>query len=84
MGRAGGRDDLAPRHIAERYGVFTIVVVGESVLAATLAVQRAVDAGDSFEELATIALGGLLVVFAMWWIYFDQPAEHVVNRAGSR
>ena len=38
-------DDLAPDHIAERYGLFTIIVLGESVLAATTAVQAALDAG---------------------------------------
>ncbi|MGH9139289.1 MAG: low temperature requirement protein A, partial [Acidimicrobiales bacterium] len=68
------------RHIAERYGLFTIIVLGESVLAATLAVQQAVDVGDSLGDLATVATGGLLTVFAMWWLYFDQPASRVVER----
>jgi low temperature requirement protein LtrA len=70
-----------PRHIAERYGLFTIIVLGESVLAASFAVQGALDAGDKLAELGAIAFGGLLTVFAMWWVYFDQPAEHVVERA---
>ncbi|MDX6552340.1 MAG: hypothetical protein QOH74_828 [Gaiellales bacterium] len=70
-----------PRHIAERYGLFTIIVLGESVLAASFAVQGALDAGDRLAELGSIAFGGLLTVFAMWWVYFDQPAEHVVERA---
>ncbi|MDX6593506.1 MAG: hypothetical protein QOJ13_2702 [Gaiellales bacterium] len=70
-----------PRHIAERYGLFTIIVLGESVLAASFAVQGALDAGDRLAELGAIAFGGLLIVFAMWWVYFDQPAEHVVERA---
>ena len=34
-----------PRHIAERYGLFTIIVLGESVLAATVAVQVAARRG---------------------------------------
>jgi low temperature requirement protein LtrA len=70
-----------PHHIAERYGLFTIIVLGESVLAATLAVQRALDAGDAVADLAAIAGGALLIVFAVWWIYFDMPAEQVVDRA---
>ncbi|MET9089155.1 low temperature requirement protein A [Streptomyces sp. NPDC004237] len=36
-----------PGHIAERYGLFTLIVLGETVVAATLAVQRAVDRGSS-------------------------------------
>jgi low temperature requirement protein LtrA len=70
-----------PHHIAERYGLFTIIVLGESILAATIAVQTGLDAGDSFAELATVAGGGLLIVFSMWWLYFDMPSEHVVDRA---
>jgi low temperature requirement protein LtrA len=34
-----------PRHIAERYGLFTIILLGEGVLAATNAVQRALTEG---------------------------------------
>ena len=65
-----------PHHIAERYGLFTIIVLGESILAATLAFQEAFDA-DGGEEAALIALAisGLVVVFSMWWLYFDQ-ADH--------
>jgi low temperature requirement protein LtrA len=70
-----------PTHIGERYGLFTIIVLGECVLAATLAVQSALDAGDAVERVARIAAGGLLVIFAMWWAYFDGPRERVVARA---
>ena len=30
-----------PDHIAERYGLLTLIVLGESILAATIAVQSA-------------------------------------------
>jgi low temperature requirement protein LtrA len=73
-----------PGHIVERYGLFTIIVLGESVLAATLAVQTAVDEGQSFVDLASIAAGGLLIVFSMWWIYFELPFGQVVSAARAR
>ena len=38
-----GRTPWHPHHMAERYGLFTIIVLGESVLSATLAVQGALD-----------------------------------------
>ena len=44
--RRAGRTTWHPGHIAERYGLFTIIVLGESVLAATVGVQAALDAGD--------------------------------------
>jgi low temperature requirement protein LtrA len=64
-----------PRHIAERYGLFTIIVLGETVLAATVAVRSALDETDALVALAPIATGGLLIVFAAWWIYFVVPAH---------
>ncbi|MDI5972491.1 low temperature requirement protein A [Streptomyces sp. SL13] len=62
-----------PEHIAERYGLFTLIVLGETVSAATLAVQSALDEHDALDRLLPIAAGGLLIVFAAWWIYFAVP-----------
>ncbi|MFE9022274.1 low temperature requirement protein A [Streptomyces sp. NPDC007808] len=62
-----------PRHIAERYGLFTIIVLGESVAAATIAVKTGIDESDELGELLPIAAGGLLIIFAAWWVYFAVP-----------
>jgi low temperature requirement protein LtrA len=70
-----------PGHIGERYGLFTIIVLGESVLSATVAMQAALDAGGAFSDLVTTAIGGFLIVAGMWWIYFDQPTERLLARA---
>ena len=65
-----------PRHIAERYGLFTLIVLGESVLAATLAVQCGARRRRRRRATSLVIVGGgLLIVFAMWWIYFAKPAE---------
>jgi len=68
-----------PHHIAERYGLFTIIVLGESVLAATRAVQVQVSGGGSLSQLGTVAGGGLLAVFGMWWLYFAIPAHDYLS-----
>ena len=70
-----------PGHIGERYGLFTILVLGESVLSAMVAMQTALDEGGPFRDLLTTAVGGFLVVAAMWWIYFDLPVERLLTRA---
>ncbi|MER7173158.1 low temperature requirement protein A [Streptomyces mesophilus] len=75
-----------PHHIAERYGLFTLIVLGETIAGATVAVQHAVD-GDghgSLDGLVPLAAGGLLIVFCAWWIYFAVPIhEHLAsNRQG--
>ncbi|WP_042431086.1 low temperature requirement protein A [Streptacidiphilus anmyonensis] len=64
-----------PGHIAERYGCFTLIVLGESVSAATIAVQTSVDEHQALRELLPIAAGGLLICFAAWWIYFARSVE---------
>ncbi|GGN62406.1 membrane protein [Streptomyces albiflavescens] len=62
-----------PHHISERYGLFTIIVLGETIAAATVAVKSSVDENDALGELLPIAAGGLLIVFSAWWIYFVVP-----------
>ena len=68
-----------PHHITERYGLLTLIVLGESMLAATLAVQSAVVSGEAHASLTPIIVGGLLTVFAMWWIYFDRPVHDLLT-----
>ncbi|MFD3457549.1 low temperature requirement protein A [Streptomyces sp. NPDC058691] len=69
------RTNWHAHHIAERYGLFTIIVLGESVAAATVAVQSAVDESSVLGDLLPIAVGGLLIVFSAYWIYFAVPVH---------
>ncbi|WP_031069925.1 low temperature requirement protein A, partial [Streptomyces sp. NRRL WC-3742] len=64
-----------PHHIAERYGLFTLIVLGETVAAATVAVQSAVDEHEELGRLVPVAVGGLLICFAAWWIYFARSVH---------
>ncbi|WP_419994690.1 low temperature requirement protein A [Streptomyces boninensis] len=70
-----------PHHIAERYSLFTIIVLGESILSATVAVKSAMDAEDEigYAHLGLTAIGGLLIVFSMWWLYFSKPAHDLLT-----
>jgi low temperature requirement protein LtrA len=72
--RAGRQTPWNPEHVAERYGLFTIIVLGECVLAAMTAVQTALAASGVSAALLAVAAGGLVLVFAMWWAYFKVPA----------
>ena len=70
----GGRTPWHPGHIADRYGAFTVIVLGEVILASSASVQQAWAEGFS-GGLIMIAIGGLVTVFSMWWLYFKRPAE---------
>ena len=76
----GGPTTYHPHHIAERYGLFTIIVLGESVAAATMAFRGALDEGGPYTAaLLRLAVAGLVVVFALWWLYFDRPAHGLLT-----
>jgi low temperature requirement protein LtrA len=68
-----------PHHISERYGLFTLIVLGESVLAATTAIQSEADQSGFDRGLLGVAAGGLLIVFGMWWVYFAVPAHDLLT-----
>jgi len=63
-----------PHHIAERYGLFTIIVLGESVLATTTAVLMSKSEVGVSIELIVVAASALVLLFALWWLYFLEPS----------
>jgi low temperature requirement protein LtrA len=53
-------------HIAERFGLFTIIVLGETVTMAVIAISSM----PLTTAVAAVAAGGLLIAGCQWWIYF--------------
>ncbi|MFE4990763.1 low temperature requirement protein A [Streptomyces mirabilis] len=69
-----------PEHITERFGLFTMIVLGEAVLAATVAVQTAADSRDGTDvDLLVLAGSGLLLIFSLWWLYFDRTTQRMLR-----
>jgi low temperature requirement protein LtrA len=54
-------------------------VLGESILAANIAIQSALASGEALSALAPVIIGGFLVVCSMWWTYFDRPAHDLLT-----
>jgi low temperature requirement protein LtrA len=69
-----------PRHIEERYGLFTVIVLGESILSVTAGFSAALEEQGPSLSLAVVGLGGLLIAFAAWWLYFDQPGHRTPSQ----
>lgn len=78
-----GKTAWHPHHIAERYGLFTIIVLGESVSASAIGVQKGLADSGVTAALVTIAAAGLVLLFGLWWLYFLEPAaEGLASRRG--
>ena len=56
-----------PEHIPERYGLFTLIVLGESVLAVA-----AGTAGTGwYSTVVVTGVFGFVIAACIWWLYFD-------------
>ncbi|MDQ1570177.1 MAG: hypothetical protein QOF79_851 [Actinomycetota bacterium] len=63
-----------PHHIAERYGLFTIILLGESIAALAGGIEPIIRASGPTGTLVSVGVSSLVLVFALWWLYFMQPA----------
>jgi len=70
-----GNSPWHPHHIAERYGLFTLILLGESLLASTNAIIEALHDTDTIGPLLSTAALTFVVTVGLWWIYF-WPAHH--------
>jgi low temperature requirement protein LtrA len=64
-----------PHHITERYGLFTLILLGESLLASADAIIKALHSDGPLGPLITVSIGALGISAALWWIYF-WPSHH--------
>jgi low temperature requirement protein LtrA len=60
---------VAPEHFAERHGLIILIALGESIIAIGLG------AGFDLDTAVIVAAAlGIVVVSALWWLYFDVAA----------
>ncbi len=60
---------LVPGHFAERYGLFIIIALGESIVAIGVGAHEKLTLGIGVAAVLGVALSA-----AMWWLYFDVVA----------
>ncbi|MFN8081465.1 MAG: low temperature requirement protein A [Kineosporiaceae bacterium] len=69
-----------PGHIAERYGLFTLIVLGETLLAVTVGLRDAVEGATSTPSAVRLTGPVLIIAFALWWLYFDALGREGLQR----
>jgi len=60
---------IAPAHFAERHGLVVLIALGESIVAIGVGAGFALVTG-----VLTAAALGMVVLSALWWLYFDVAA----------
>ena len=71
--RLRGLQRVAVAHFAERYGLFVIICLGESIVA----IGQGATAGHrqlGADEVVVVMLG-LVTTVGLWWTYFDRFAQ---------
>lgn len=63
-------------HITERYGLFTIIVLGESIVVAASGIS---DLGGKGPVLAA-ATAGFALAACIWWTYFEYVGSAALSR----
>lgn len=79
-----GRTPWHAHHIAERYGLFTIIVLGECVLGASNAVAGAIDARGWSADVVLVGFGSVSLILGLWWVYFLLPNAEALHHHRDR
>jgi low temperature requirement protein LtrA len=78
--RLRGLQRVAVAHFAERYSLFVIICLGESIIAIGVGALGPSAGRPLTHELVVAAALGLLITIAMWWTYFEGCAEAAAER----
>lgn len=86
QGSAGGTP-WHPHHVAERYGLFAIIVLGEGVVGTVASSGDLLGGADGMDwsgNAVAVVIAGVGLTFGMWWVYFATPFGDVLVHRRSR
>jgi low temperature requirement protein LtrA len=71
------RAPIHASHIPERFGLFTLIVFGETILAVVIGT------GETHWALGSVvtAAAGFVAVAALWWVYFDYLDTSILQQS---
>lgn len=65
-------------HMIERYGLLNIIVLGETLLASSMAISNLTAQHAPTLALLQIPLLAIVLLFCLWWLYFSRE-EHLTQ-----
>ncbi len=66
-------------HIAERYGLLTIIALGEGVVGTVASLTAVVRQQGWTLGAVLVAVAGTGLTFGMWWVYYVIPASDLLH-----
>jgi low temperature requirement protein LtrA len=77
--RGKGGTPWHAHHIAERYGLLTIITLGEGVIGTVASLSAVLESQGWSIDAALVAIAGTGLTFGLWWIYFTVPSAEVLQ-----
>ncbi len=81
---SGGTTPWHAHHVAERYGLLTIIALGEGVFGTIASVSAVVDGHGWSLDAVIIVVAGIGLTFGLWWSYFILPSGAILHRFRGR
>jgi low temperature requirement protein LtrA len=66
-------------HISERYGLLTIIALGEGVVGTVASLSAVVSAQGWTFDAVFVVVAGVGLTFGMWWTYFVVPQADLLH-----
>ena len=66
-------------HIVERYGLLTIIALGEGVVGTVASLSAVIRAQGWTMDAVLVAVAGTGLTFGMWWTYFVVPQADLLH-----
>ncbi|MET3953559.1 low temperature requirement protein LtrA [Rhodococcus sp. OAS809] len=86
QGAAGGTP-WHPHHVAERYGLFAIITLGEGVVGTVASSAGLLGGSDGMTwtvNTIAVVVAGVGLTFGLWWAYFITPFGEMLERRRGR
>ncbi len=75
MRRLQRQSAIDRHHLSERFGIFTIIVLGESFVKILDDAQGTLLGPDQF----LFSIAGFAVLYSLWWLYFSDAGDQVLD-----
>jgi low temperature requirement protein LtrA len=67
---------VEPHHLPERYGLLTIILLGESIVSLVFTFEESAWSG----AVIAAGLSGFALAAAIWWVYFENLEGYIYGR----